>query len=48
MKPASICAWCQKVMKKGDMATATHGICPQCYRKLMKEVEEHKRKERRE
>jgi phage FluMu protein Com len=24
------CAWCKKVMREGDPAIVSHGICPEC------------------
>ena len=32
-----ICAWCGKVLQEGD-EPISHGICPECKEKLLKEV----------
>lgn len=29
-----ICSWCQLVMSEGTLP-ATHGICPDCFQKMM-------------
>ncbi len=31
-----VCAWCRKVMKKGDNTKVSHGICKSCVAELTK------------
>ena len=35
------CAWCSKVIEEGNKDDQTsHGICPDCFKEIMKEVDE--------
>jgi len=36
-KSRAICAWCGKVLGEADTPEDTHGICPECARKLLEE-----------
>ena len=31
-----ICAWCNKLLNNGDEEPITHGMCAECFRKMMK------------
>jgi hypothetical protein len=37
-----VCAYCREFIdvKQGSMYSITHGICPDCYKKEMKKIEE--------
>jgi hypothetical protein len=35
-----VCAWCDKVIKDApEGAVVSHGICPECFRKVAKVLE---------
>lgn len=33
-----VCAWCQKVIREGPGKTVSHGICPECARRVTRRV----------
>lgn len=40
------CSWCQKVMKEGNPDLAiSHGICPSCRERVLREMEENRKKD---
>jgi hypothetical protein len=32
-----VCAWCQVLMKDGPPEPVSHGICPECEKKLLED-----------
>jgi len=44
-KGLKICAWCQKVLGSASgLSGDTHGICPECEKKLRKQIAEAKKR----
>jgi len=37
----SICAWCKRVIRDEPGEEVTHGQCPECRKKMEKEMEEY-------
>lgn len=33
-----VCAWCGKVLVRGNSQLVSHGICPECKRKMEAQV----------
>lgn len=40
-----VCAWCKKVLVDGDDELISHGICEDCTKKVMLELENYKKEE---
>jgi hypothetical protein len=34
----TICAWCSRLLKDGPAHPVSHGVCPECFRKVMGEA----------